>query len=61
MIGNNQLKLNHSQMQEALEAYLKEYVFKDDKFVVSDVSENKSNGYFYVALEGQEDAIQENK
>jgi hypothetical protein len=52
MIGNNKLQLNSAQMNEAVEYYLKNVMLKDDKFQVTDVSENKSSGYFEIRLEG---------
>jgi hypothetical protein len=52
MIGTNKLYLNQSQMDDAIEYYLKNVMLKDDKFQVTGVSENKSSGYFEISLEG---------
>jgi hypothetical protein len=51
MVGHNQIKLNQSQMIQATEYYLKEVIFKDPKFTVVSVVENKSTGFFEINLD----------
>ncbi len=63
MVGNNKLLLNGAQMVEALDYYLRNVIFKDGKFSVTSVSENKSSSVFEIQLGDAKEEIKrsENK
>jgi hypothetical protein len=51
MIGNNELRFNYGTMNAIVQHYLESVLFKNMKYIVTEVSEVKSDNNFRVYVE----------